>query len=50
MAKIVKEAAEQSYRLTIPSVKYMSNLKSVYDKINHYDYILIAYEEQAKAK
>lgn len=46
--KIVKEAAEQSYRLTIPSVKYMSNLKSVYDKINHYDYILVAYEEQAK--
>ena len=25
--KIIKEAAEQSYRLTIPNIKFKSNLK-----------------------
>lgn len=46
--KIIKEAAEQSYRLTIPNIYFKSNLKAIYDMINHYDYVLIAYEEQAK--
>ncbi|MCS4485562.1 16S rRNA (uracil(1498)-N(3))-methyltransferase [Staphylococcus americanisciuri] len=46
--KIIKEAAEQSYRQQIPNIKYYSNLKYVYDMINEYDYILMAYEEQAK--
>lgn len=46
--KIIKEAAEQSYRQLIPSIKYYSNLKYVYDMISEYDYILMAYEEQAK--
>lgn len=46
--KIIKEAAEQSYRLTIPSIKYQSNLKNIYDTIDYYDYVLVAYEEQAK--
>lgn len=46
--KIIKEAAEQSYRQQIPNIKYYSNLKYVYDMIDKYDYILMAYEEQAK--
>ena len=48
MAKIIKEAAEQSYRLTIPNIKFKSNLKEIYGMISQYDYVLIAYEEQAK--
>ena len=48
MAKIIKEAAEQSYRLTIPNIYFKSNLQEIYDIISHYDYVLIAYEEQAK--
>ena len=47
MAKIIKEAAEQSYRLTIPNIYFKSNLQEIYDIISHYDYVLI-YEEQAK--
>ena len=46
--KIIKEAAEQSYRLIIPEIEYKSNLKEIYDIINEYDYVLIAYEESAK--
>ena len=45
MAKDCKKAAEQSYRLVIPDVKFQSNLKVIYDTINNYDYVLIAYEE-----
>ena len=48
MAKDCKEAAEQSYRLVIPDVKFQSNLKVIYDTINNYDYVLIAYEDEAK--
>lgn len=48
MAKIIKEAAEQSYRLVIPSIQFESNLKLICDTIDNYDYILIAYEEEAK--
>ena len=44
MAKIIKEAAEQSYRLTIPNIKFKSNLKEIYGMISQYDYVLIAYE------
>lgn len=46
--KIIKEAAEQSYRLVIPEIQYKSNLKLIYDIINEYDYVLIAYEDAAK--
>nr|WP_263313135.1 16S rRNA (uracil(1498)-N(3))-methyltransferase [Mammaliicoccus sp. Marseille-Q6498] len=46
--KIIKEASEQSMRLTIPDINYHSNFKSVYDIIDEYDYVLIAYEEEAK--
>lgn len=46
--KIIKEAAEQSYRLAIPSITYEASLKVVYDYIDEYDYVLIAYENAAK--
>ena len=45
--KIIKEA-EQSYRLIIPNIIFKSNLNEIYDTINHYDYILLAYEDEAK--
>lgn len=46
--KIVKEAAEQSYRLIIPNIEFVSNLQQVYVNIDKYDYVLIAYEDAAK--
>ncbi|MCI2947653.1 16S rRNA (uracil(1498)-N(3))-methyltransferase [Staphylococcus caledonicus] len=46
--KIIKEAAEQSYRLIVPHIKFESNLNKIYDTISHYDYILLAYEDEAK--
>lgn len=46
--KIIKEAAEQSYRLIIPKISFKSNLNEIYDTINQYDYILLAYEDEAK--
>ncbi|UXU58453.1 16S rRNA (uracil(1498)-N(3))-methyltransferase [Staphylococcus agnetis] len=47
--KIVKEAAEQSYRQIVPKVEFISNFKIIYDMINQYDYVLMAYEESAKS-
>ncbi|SCT82766.1 16S ribosomal RNA methyltransferase RsmE [Staphylococcus xylosus] len=46
--KIIKEAAEQSYRLVIPSIEYKASLKEVFQQSDFYDYILIAYEDAAK--
>ncbi|WP_086427661.1 16S rRNA (uracil(1498)-N(3))-methyltransferase [Staphylococcus cornubiensis] len=46
--KIVKEAAEQSYRQVIPQVKFVSNLHEIYDMISQYDCVLMAYEAAAK--
>lgn len=46
--KIIKEASEQSMRLMIPDIKYLSNFKSICDIIYKYDYVIIAYEEEAK--
>ncbi len=46
--KIIKEAAEQSYRLAIPSIDYKASLKEVVQQSDLYDYILIAYEDAAK--
>ena len=38
--KNYKGAAEQSYRLTIPNIKFKSNLKRIYGMISQYDYVL----------
>ncbi|MDA3101171.1 RsmE family RNA methyltransferase, partial [Staphylococcus pseudintermedius] len=46
--KIVKEAAEQSYRQAVPQVKFVSNLHEIYDMIGQYDCVLMAYEAAAK--
>lgn len=34
--------------MAIPSIQFESNLNLIYDTIDNYDYVLIAYEEQAK--
>lgn len=46
--KIIKEAAEQSYRLKIPEVTYKESLKAVHEDIETYDHVLLAYEDAAK--
>ncbi|WP_436853996.1 16S rRNA (uracil(1498)-N(3))-methyltransferase [Staphylococcus caeli] len=46
--KIIKEAAEQSYRLSIPGISYQASIKEVLKDTEQYDYILIAYEDAAK--
>ena len=47
--KIIKEAAEQSYRLAIPTIQYQATLNDVLKSTKTYDYILIAYEDAAKS-
>ncbi len=47
--KIVKEAAEQSYRLTIPTVSFQRDSQSLAKQLAEYDAVLIAYEEEAKS-
>lgn len=44
-SKIVKEAAEQSHRGTIPTVSYPTSWKSLIAEIPKYDLSLIAYEK-----
>lgn len=50
MNKIIKEAAEQSYRQKIPSIEFISNIAEVCDIIDRYDYVMVAYEERAKSQ
>lgn len=47
--KIIKEAAEQSYRLAIPTIQYQATLNDVLKSTKTYDYILITYEDAAKS-
>ncbi|MCM3122466.1 16S rRNA (uracil(1498)-N(3))-methyltransferase [Mesobacillus sp. AQ2] len=47
--KIAKEAAEQSHRNIVPSVKEPVSLKQLVKLADDYTYKLIAYEEEAKA-
>ncbi|TDM13101.1 16S rRNA (uracil(1498)-N(3))-methyltransferase [Macrococcus lamae] len=47
--KIVKEAAEQSYRQQVPSVSFQPSSRALVKLFDDYDYVLIAYEEEAKA-
>lgn len=46
--KIVKEAAEQSHRLTLPEIHDVMDLKQLLEYSNTFDYKIIAYEETAK--
>lgn len=46
--KIIKEAAEQSYRKVIPEISVVNNSKALSETLNQYDVVLIAYEESAK--
>lgn len=47
--KIVKEAAEQSHRQTVPSIRLLSSQKEFIQLLTTYDHILVAYEESAKS-
>ncbi|MCU7557208.1 16S rRNA (uracil(1498)-N(3))-methyltransferase [Macrococcus capreoli] len=46
--KIVKEAAEQSYRQIVPYVQFANSGKSLVKELEVFDHVLIAYEETAK--
>ncbi|WP_414050276.1 16S rRNA (uracil(1498)-N(3))-methyltransferase [Macrococcus animalis] len=46
--KIIKEAAEQSYRQIIPEISVVKNSKVLSELISQFDFVLIAYEESAK--
>ncbi|WP_019242648.1 MULTISPECIES: 16S rRNA (uracil(1498)-N(3))-methyltransferase [Bacillus] len=48
LQKIAKEAAEQSHRTFVPTVQSPLNVKQLIDLAENYDYLLIAYEEEAK--
>lgn len=48
MQKISKEAAEQSHRVSIPSIERPHNLKQLIELSKNYTYCLAAYEEVAK--
>ena len=44
--KIAEVAAKQSKRDKIPKVHQCSNLKSIYEKLEEYDIVIVAYEEE----
>lgn len=44
--KIAESAAKQSKRDKIPKVNYPISLKKIYEKINEYDIVIVAYEEE----
>lgn len=46
--KIIKEAAEQSYRQMIPEIKVIKNSTALTALLDDYDVVLVAYEESAK--
>lgn len=49
LAKIAKEAAEQSHRQFIPAIQDLMNLKQLMSIRNDYDVCLVAYEEDARS-
>lgn len=46
--KIAEVAAKQSKRDKIPSVHSIVNLKNIYEKIEKYDIVIVAYEEETQ--
>ncbi|WP_414046248.1 16S rRNA (uracil(1498)-N(3))-methyltransferase [Macrococcus equi] len=48
--KIIKEAAEQSYRQIIPTINVVKSSNDLLALFEQFDIVLIAYEESAKAK
>lgn len=49
LEKIAQEAAEQSQRQVTPTVKLLENSGQLYQLLEQFDVILVAYEESAKA-
>ncbi|MGV3084056.1 16S rRNA (uracil(1498)-N(3))-methyltransferase [Enterococcus dispar] len=48
LVKIAQEAAEQSQRQLTPNVELLANEGQLWDKLDAYDAIVVAYEESAK--
>ena len=48
LAKIAKEAAEQSYRERIPTIYDVHSLHQLVQKLPEFDLVIVAYEESAK--
>lgn len=48
LQKIAKEAAEQSHRTIVPSVQLPMNIGQLIQHSKSFDFLLIAYEEEAK--
>lgn len=48
LAKIAREAAEQSQRSVLPKVHLLFKQEDFLTLFSHYDYVLVAYEESAK--
>lgn len=48
LAKITKEASEQSHRQVVPSVSLYGSFEALLEKIREFDYCLVAYEESSK--
>lgn len=48
LGKIVKEAAEQSYRQVVPDIQFVESRQAAEQLTAAYDHVIIAYEESAK--
>ncbi|MFD2116137.1 16S rRNA (uracil(1498)-N(3))-methyltransferase [Paenibacillus yanchengensis] len=46
--KIAKEAAEQAHRTYLPEVKSVHRFAALLEQMQHYDVVLLCYEQQAK--
>lgn len=49
LAKIAQEAAEQSQRQKTPTIQLLTSFKELLTVVADYDWVLVAYEESAKA-
>lgn len=49
LEKIAQEAAEQSHRQVTPQVHLLATINELYQMLPHFDQIIVAYEESAKA-
>lgn len=48
LEKIAQEAAEQSHRQIVPSVELLETKQDLFERLDDYDVVLVAYEESAK--
>ncbi|MGC3636987.1 RsmE family RNA methyltransferase, partial [Enterococcus faecium] len=48
LEKIAQEGAEQSHRQIVPSVELLETKQDIFERLDDYDVVLVAYEESAK--